>query len=172
MKKAVIDEHLSLVQGTLEQWLTFKKFLLLAFSNEPITSEAEGNFLEIKSAVARNIRTLGERVKDTGGIDYGDKIVRELLNKCVSATSVRSLPDADKRTLYKQWHTAFVRLSRSVGALKFMSEGYVPQSGGKGKKGKKSGGAKSGMGMTITIIAILLLLGGGAVAALFFLGFL
>lgn len=170
MKKAVIDEHLSLVQGLLEQWLTFKKFVLLAFSKEEISSESEGNFLEIKSAVARNVRTMSERVKEMGGLDYGDKIVRELLNKCVSASAVRGLPEADKRGLYKQWHTAFIRLSRAVGALKFMSEGYVPPV--KGKGGKAGGAAKGGgaAGLIVGIVVVVLLLAGLAVA--WFLGLL
>lgn len=158
MKKNPVADNLGLVQGTLEQWLTFKKFLLLAFSKDEISHDAEGSFLEIKSVVARNVRTLGERAKDMGGLDYGDKIMRELLNKCVSATSVRALPEADKRNLYKQWHTVYVRLSRAVGALKFMSEGYVPVVATKGGKKKGKGGGKGGMvaiGVGLAIVAVI-----------------
>lgn len=169
MKKVVIDEYLTLVQGTLEQWLAFRKYLLKAFSDEEIGPDDETDFLDIKSNVARNVRTMSERIKGYAGLDYGDKMIRELLNKCVSANTLRTLPEKDQSALLTEWHKVFIRLSRSVGALKFMSEGYVPPAPGtgkKGKKGKKKGGNKGvaiGVGAAVVVVV-------GVVVA-YFLGF-
>ncbi len=172
MKKTVVNDNLALVQNTLEQWLSFKKYLLKSFSEEAeIDSDDESNFLEVKSSVARNIRSLSERLKEVAPLDYGEKHIRELLNKCVSVSHIRSLPAPDKRALFKEWHGAFISLSRCVGALKFMSEGYIPPppskdgKGGKGKSRKsKSGGGGNKMPMIIGIVVVLLV-GGGIVGA-------
>lgn len=168
MKKEAVQENLALVQNTLERWLSFRKFLLVANTDQEISSEDEANFLEIKSSVARNVRALGERSKDAAGggnLDYGEKTIRELLNKCVSVMHLRALPINDKRQIYKDWHGAFVRLSRSVGALKFMSEGYVPPvAAKKGSKGTKGGAKKA---VIVVAVVAALLIGGGIAAVMF-----
>lgn len=157
MKKEAIQENLALVQNTLERWISFKKFLLFSYTDQEIGSEEEANFLEIKSNVARNVRTLGERFKAAAsGMDYGEKTIRDLLNKCVSVTHLRGLPLNDRRHIYKEWHTAFIRLSRSVGALKFLSEGYVPPDPTKKKKGK--GGAVSAI-IAVVVVVLLAVVG-------------
>ncbi|MBI5154880.1 hypothetical protein HZA57_06555 [Candidatus Poribacteria bacterium] len=172
MKKQAVDDILALVQNTMEQWLSFKKYLGKSFSEDEIVSEDETSFLEIKSSVARNIRTLGERVKEVENLDYGGTSIRDLLNKCVSVSHLRALPLNDRRALYKDWHSVFVRLSRTVGAFKFISEGYVPGSAG-GKKGAKGKGkGKKGGNKTVMIVVVVLVLAGGAVGAAAFLGLL
>ncbi|MCB2155737.1 hypothetical protein KQI84_12705 [bacterium] len=143
-----------MVQNTLEQWLSFKKYLNKSFGEEDVTPEDESNFLEVKSAVARNVRSVGERLKEMKELDYGGSAIRDLLNKCVSVGHLRALPAADKRALYKDWHGVFVRLSRTVGALKFMSEGYIPRSQRAAGKKKKGGGGSKGKVIAIVVVVV------------------
>ena len=138
MKKNLVDDNLQLAQHTLEHWLSFKRYLIKSFGEDPVAAEDETNFLEVKSAVAKTLRTMQERMKSFVGIDYGGSQIRDLLNRCVSVGHLRNLPPTDKRNIYKDWHSVFIRLSRTVGAFKFMSEGYIPPPP-KGKQAKKPG---------------------------------
>jgi len=167
MKKAVIDDHLHLVQSTLEQWISFRRFMNKAFSDSEIAPDEEPSFLEVKSNVARNIRTITERSKSFPGLDAGDKIIRDMLTKCVSVAHLRALPPADQKVLLKEWHQSFIRLSRSVGALKFLSDGYLPDSMS-GKKKKKKGGAPKG----VVIGGVVAALAAGGVVVAYFLGYI
>lgn len=125
MKKAQVLEVAALSQSALEQWLGFKRFFLKSFTQEPIETEDETAFLEVKSQIARSLRSLSERINEREFYFGGDK-AGTLMRQAVSVAHLRSLPAADRRTLYKDWHTIFVHLSRTVGAFKFLSEGYVP----------------------------------------------
>ncbi|MDX2176961.1 MAG: hypothetical protein SF028_10890 [Candidatus Sumerlaeia bacterium] len=125
MKMPQIQENLALVQGALEQWLGFRRYLAKAFSEEAITPEEESGFLEVKSQIARAMRSVAERIKEKEFYTGGDKAA-VLLKQCVSVGHMRSLTPPDRRTLLKDWHGIFIQLSRSVGVFKFLSEGYVP----------------------------------------------
>jgi len=163
MKKQAVDDNLTLVQNTLELWLSFKRFMLRSFADAEIGSSDETDFLEVKSSLSKNLRSLTERIKLVGNIDFGEKTIRELLTKCVSVSHLRQLPKNDQKALKKEWHGVFIRLSRCVGALKLLSEGYVPPSlGAKGKRKKGGSGSKKGLviGIVVTVVVI-----GGAVAA-------
>lgn len=156
MKQQVVNDHLSVVQGTLEQWISFRRFMNKAYGADEIAPDDEASFLEVKSAVARNVRTLTERSKTFAGLDCGEKTIRDLLNRCVSVGHLRALPQADKKMIVKDWHNAFVRLSRSVGALKFMSEGYVPDAMRKKKrKGKGAPSPKTLAGGAVGVVIAL-----------------
>jgi len=159
MKKQPVLENLGLVQNTLEHWLSFKRYVMKGFGEDAITPEDETGFLEVKSSVAKNIRSLTERLKEVGNFDFGGTIVRDQLNKCVSVGHLRALPMSDRRAMLKEWHVVFVRLSRTVGALKFISEGYVPQvPGAKKKKGGPPKGAIIGVVAVVVIVAVAVVL--------------
>ena len=155
-------ENVSLVQSVLEKWVALKTYLLKGFETGEIAIDDESHFLEIKSEVTRGIRSLSERLGETK-LDYGDKIVRELLGKCVSVTHVQGLPIADKRSLLKEWHRAFILMSRTSGALAFLGEGYVPKA--PKKTSVKQSGGGSGAKNYITGIIVLVVLA----AAVYFL---
>lgn len=164
MKKQAVDENLTLVQNTMELWLSFKRFMGKAFSDAEVGTGDETDFLEVKSSLSKNLRTLAERIKLVGNIDYGEKNIRELLTKCVTVGHLRGLPKNDQKNLRKEWHGVFIKLSRTVGALKFLSEGYVPPApAAKGKK--KKGASPMVIGIVIAVIALV-----GLIAAAAFLG--
>jgi hypothetical protein len=81
----------------------------------------------------------------------------------ISITHIRNMPEADRRTFYKEWHSSMVYLSRTVGAFKFLSEGYRPPEP-KAKKGKKGGPPMpmligGGVGALVVVIGLLWFLG-------------
>ncbi len=161
MKQQALEENLTLVQNTLELWLSFRRFMLKGYSEAEVTAADETDFLEVKSSLSKNLRALSERIRAVGNIDYGEKSIRELLTKCVSVSHLRQVPKADQKSIRKDWHSVFVRLSRCVGALKFLSEGYIPQSpSGKGKK-------KKGPSTVMIVVGVLVLVGIAVGAALF-----
>lgn len=126
MKPLISSDTVPTVQSMLTQWVAFKEYLTLAFGEDPPQAEDEQSFLEIKSNIARAMRSLGEKLKDTK-LDYGEKAMRDILNKCVSVAHIKGLPLNDKRGLLKEWHGGFVRLSRISGAVALISTGYVPR---------------------------------------------
>ena len=71
------------------------------------------------------MRSVADRIKEKDLYGGGDKAA-VMLKQCVSVGHMRSLTPPDRRTLLKDWHGIFIQLSRSVGAFKFLSEGYVP----------------------------------------------
>ncbi len=148
-------ENVSLVQSVLEKWVTLKSYLMKGFEEGEIPIDDESHFLEIKSDVTRSIRALSERLGETK-LDYGDKIVRDLLGKCVSVNHVQGLPMADKRQLLKDWHKAFIMMSHTSGALAFLAEGYTPKAPKKAgvKKSADGGGARK-YAIGVVIVALL-----------------
>lgn len=183
MKKQEAADCLALAQNTLELWLSFRKYLQRAFTEDPIGGDEEASFLEVKSSVARNVRQMGERFNDKQ-FPYGGDKISGLLRSCVSVSHLRSLPLSDRRGLYKEWHTASVLLSRTVGAYKFINEGYEyvpPKGGGSGapqggqsiaaiKAGAKTGPSakKAGGGSKKGVVALVVV---GAAAAVWWFMF-
>ncbi len=156
MNQKEITENLTLAQTLLEQWLRFRQYYLKGISEEPISPEEETQFLETTSTVAQNVRKLAQRV-DEKQHPFKAKEISALLKGSISIANFRNLPETDQKAFYKQWHECQVYLSRTVGAFKFLHEGYRPPV----KKGakKKSGGGNMKMIMII-VIAILVAAGG------------
>jgi hypothetical protein len=152
-------ENVLLLHGVIEKWVTLKTYLLKGFEPGEIAVDDEAHFLEIKSDVTRSIRSLSERLGETR-LDYGDKLVREMLGKCVSVNHVQSLPAADKRSLIKDWHKAFVLMSRTSGALAFLADGYVPPSPKKAAAGGSKGASPAKNPAVIVIVLVVLAVAG------------
>jgi hypothetical protein len=80
-------------------------------------------------------------------VGYGADKMQEILRQSISISHLRGLPKTDKATLMGTWHLVFINLSRAVGALQFLAEGYVP-----GERAKVAGSnvsdLKKGSGAT------------------------
>jgi len=171
MKKQDATENQKVVSEVLQQWLGFKRFVLKAFGQEPISPEDEQEFLEIKSNVNKVGRLLNERVKDIGF--EGDK-VGAILRQCISVSQLRSMPVPERRGLYKEWHSIFVNFNYVLGAVEMFAEGWIPRAvESKGGttiadiKGQKAG-AKQKKSKKKIIIAVVVLLVAGAAAYFIF----
>lgn len=167
MKKQDAVENQQLLNSIIQQWLAFKRFVLKAYSQEPITPEDEQEFLEVKSQINKVGRMLSDRLKNLGY--QGDKI-GSMLRQCISVSQLRAMPVPERRGLYKEWHSISINLSQAQGMVDFIAQGWEPRiantkSGysiadikGRKDKGKKKGKA----GMIVTVIIILAVVGGAA----------
>lgn len=174
MDRREIPENLELAQTLLGQWIRYRDFYFKGISDEQITPEEETEFLETASAIAQNVRKLGQRL-DEKMLPFRKTEISAQLKGAISIAHFRNLPEKDRDDFYRQLHVSTIYLSRTVGALKFMNEGYVPKvqaegKGGKGK-GKKSSSSRGGGKVVMIIVGLLAFLGGLA-AALYFLGFI
>ena len=150
-------------------WLRTRQFFAKANAEEPITREDEQQFLEMKSEITKYQRTVTPKMP--ANVSFGGDRMTELLRQSISISHLRGLPKPDRMALLSTWHTVFILLTRAVGALKFIAEGYTPsQSGSKGAGGsnisdlKKAAAKKSGekpAWMTPKFCIILVLVGGG-----------
>jgi len=120
MKPQIIEESRPLADSLLKNWLEFRKFLRLAISDQPITREHDQAFLEIKSAVSRNFSQLRSRLPRE--LTGSPERMQDLMKGALSVTHVRNMPSADRRNLYAFWHSFYVELCRTVGALKYMAD--------------------------------------------------
>ena len=124
MKTQVIAANLEGFKNLLQLWVSFRKYFQRSFTSEPISRQEEQDFLELKSTLAKSYRALAQRSNEL--FNYGGEKILEILRQSISVGHLRALPIGDKRTLYTNWHTVFVYLSRTVGAYRFLAEGFVP----------------------------------------------
>jgi hypothetical protein len=124
MKTQDIAANLEGFKQLLQLWVSFRKYFQRSFTSEPLSRQEEQEFLELKSTIAKNHRVLAQRSNEL--FYYGGDRILEILRQSISVSHLRALPMGDKRNLYKSWHTVFVYLSRTVGAYRFISEGFIP----------------------------------------------
>ena len=134
-------------QNLMQLWLRAKQFLAKATTEEPITREDEQVFLETKSEISKVQRSIGQKLP--ADVSFGADRMQEILRQSISINHLRNLPKADKQSLASNWHYVFINLSRAMGALGFLAEGYVPPprqakqgSGIKDMKGAAAGKAE------------------------------
>lgn len=168
MNPKQIAETLEIVQTLLGQWLRFRQFYLKGTSQEAITPQEEEEFRDVSSAIAQNIRKLGQHL-DEKRYPFRKEEISSLLKSAISIANFRALPVPDQKHVYREWHISLVYLSRTVGAVKFLNEGYAPlekKAGKKGGKGREAGGATK----WVTIAVVVVLLVGGAIGGALFFG--
>ncbi len=124
MKTQVISGNLEGFKNLLQLWVSFRTYFQRSFTSEPISRQEEQDFLELKSTLAKSHRALAQRSNEL--FYYGGDKILEILRQSISVGHLRALPIGDKRTLYTNWHSVFVYLSRTVGAYRFLAEGFVP----------------------------------------------
>lgn len=111
-------------QALLQLWLRSRAFINKANTEEPITREEEQSFLETKSDISKHQRTMVTKLPPD--VSFGAERMQELLRQSISIGHLRALPKSDKQMLVTNWHFVFINLSRAMGALQFMAEGYIP----------------------------------------------
>ena len=134
------------VKELLETWMRIKLAFQKAFSREEITPEQENAFLQLKSDLSRHYRSVGSRLPKDLQFD-GDQMM-EMLKNAISMQHLQNQPVNEKRRIFNFWHQVYVKMTRTLGALETIDEGYFPSlhrealktpkpKEGKGKKKKK-----------------------------------
>ncbi len=131
----------------MELWMLTRQYFQKANTEDPITREDEQQFLEMKSDITKYQRTVTPKMPP--GVSYGAERMTDLLRQSISISHLRGLPKPDRVALIITWHSVFIQLTRAVGALKFISEGWIPQAqqktGGSNISDlKKAAGKKTG----------------------------
>lgn len=144
MKKAELKALLQDARQLLDGWHQLKACMDKALlTDEEITREEEGRFLEVKSALSKNARTLAQKMPPD--LAFGHEKLAEILKNAISIVHFRGIPATEIPQLRQQWHQIWVQLTRTVGGLAYLAEGGIAPprkaavSGMKrGKKKKKS----------------------------------
>lgn len=151
MKPRELQETLELAQLILGQWLRYRQFFRKGSSDEPISPQEEQEFLETTSAIAQNLRKLSQKI-DEKKFPFRKNEISAQLKGIMSIGQFRSMADADRKKFYKEWHVSLLQLTRTVGALKFMTEGYRPKEVVPG--GKKGRGGKLPKGKVVVAVVV------------------
>jgi hypothetical protein len=157
MNTKEINENARMSEEILGKWLRFRQFVLLGFSKQSIEPTDEADFLSTTSMLAQEVRKLGQRL-DEKQFPFRSKEISALLKSSISIQHFRAMNDADRRAFTKDWHVSKVYLARTVGAMKFLQEGYrPPEPKTAGKKGGGKAAAKKKkiiIGVVVAIIAV------------------
>lgn len=164
MTNKEIQENLELAQTILGQWLRFREYYRKGVSGDEITMDDEQAFLDTKSTIAQNIRKLGQRI-DEKMFPFRQNEISAQLKGTVSVSSFKDMNEPDRKKFYSEWYHSLTYLTRTVGALKFLNEGYRPPVAKKAAaKGRKKGKGK----LKKIIIALAVLGAAGAGYVVFF----
>jgi len=158
-------------QQLLRQWESLRTLALMGLDpNAHIGGEQERNFLDLKSAIS----TAGKPIQATlpKELSFNEGKISSILKNCVSLSHLRGIGDKDRETLLADWHEVWLQLTRSVGGIEMVSQGWKPLekksgattiAGIKGRKKAKGFGAKQ-------IVIGLAVIAGLAIGAMYFLG--
>ena len=132
IKTKEAEDILKSLQHLHELWISVRRYVYMSFGEEPISGDSEQKFLEVKSSTTKFLRTLAEKI-DPHQFQYDPQKITAFLRQAISITHLRSLPEADRKTLLVLWHEVYIHLSQVVGAFVFIKDGYQPS-----KKVKRS----------------------------------
>lgn len=119
-----VDQLNENVKKLLELWMRTKLVITRAFGNEKVTREHEAAFLQLKSEISRIYR--GVSGKLPSGMKFeGEKMI-ELLKNAMTLEHLSNQPPTEKQAIFQRWHTVYIRMTRTFGALEVMKAGYYP----------------------------------------------
>ena len=143
LKAKTVEECQPLAGQLQKQWLSFRKYLKLASSTQPIAREQDHEFLHVKSQISKNYSQL--RIRLPRQLLGSVETMQDVMKQALSVTHVRNLPTTDQHQVAKLWLSYYVELCRMTGALKFMAaENYYPKI--EDKVIKASGNIKADLG--------------------------
>ncbi len=121
-KPTKTEELVSAASKVASLWMDFRKGFQRALGAKEITNQDEQHFLEIKSHLSRLQRILAQRLPE--GFKYGSKRMTEIMGQTISISALREMPPSDRRSIYQQWHEAYIALENLQGILDVMEEGF------------------------------------------------
>lgn len=161
-----VKELQHLIKNLLKMWMQCKLAFNKAFSEGAIVKENESTFLKLKAELSRIAKNVQNRLP--ADLQFGGNDLIDLLKNATSLQLLHSFPQADRIKVLNNWHSVYVKLNRTMGALEVLDEGYYPRlhrhliSGeqpGKKKKRKKAKDGGGAMAMVKSFAPIILILG-------------
>ncbi len=159
-----LARRVELCREFMNDWLLFNQVLSAYPKQESNKAQLEGQFLKIKSKLAREHRVL----KDTLQADYNiDANMMNIVSGATSLESIYSQSDVAIKKLQTEWHRAFISINETLGVLEdkkgraeqgekifIMEQGGMVGGGGGG--GGMSSKAKTNLIIVAVIAAVLL----------------
>ena len=109
-----LDKRVEMCREFMNDWLLFNQIITAFVAPGANNVQLEGQFLKIKSKLAREHRVL----RDTLMSDYG--IDGNLMNIVSSATSLESIhaqSEVAVKKLQTEWHRAFISINETLGSI-------------------------------------------------------
>lgn len=109
-----LDKRVEMCREFMNDWLLFNQIITAFVAPGANKVQLEGQFLKIKSKLAREHRVL----RDTLMSDYG--IDGNLMNIISSATSLESIhaqSEVAVKKLQTEWHRAFISINETLGVV-------------------------------------------------------
>lgn len=119
-----VDELYENIKKLLELWMKIKLVFIKAFGDDEVTREHETSFLNLKSEITRIYRIISDKLPPGLKFD-GDKAMEQLKN-AMSMEHLQKQSASERQNNFKSWHSIYVRLTRTLGALEVMKNGYFP----------------------------------------------
>lgn len=119
-----VDELHDHIKKNLELWMKIKLVFIKAFGEGEISREHESGYLQLKSEIGRIYRIILDKLPPGLKFD-GDKAM-DLLKNAMSMEHLQKLPAGERQNCFKTWHSIYIRLMRTLGALETMKLGYFP----------------------------------------------
>lgn len=165
-QQRIVDQlarRVELCREFMNDWLLFNQVLSAYPKQESNKAQLEGQFLKIKSKLAREHRVL----KDTLQSDYNiDANMMNIVSGATSLESIYSQSDVAIKKLQTEWHRAFISINETLGVLEdkkgraeqgekifVMEQGGLAGGGGGGGMSQK---AKTNLIIVAVIAAVLL----------------
>jgi len=162
-----VKELQHLAKNLLKMWMQCKLAFNKAFSEGAIVKENEAAFLKLKAELSRVSKNLQARLPLDLQYD-GDSMI-DLLKNSTSLQLLHSFPQQERIKVLNNWHSVYVKLNRTMGALEVLDEGYYPRlhrhlisaagSTKKKKKKKAKGEGADVMGMIKSFAPVVLIVG-------------
>ena len=124
-RSEIIAEITVDLQELMGLWREMKSLILKAFLGKSITEEDESAFLELKSTLSRQSRSLDARVPPY--LEVGASEIQKIIKTGVNLRVLSQLPTITKKGLYGKWHVASIHQHRTMGAMSFYTAGYRPK---------------------------------------------
>lgn len=119
-----VDELYDNAKKLLEFWMKIKLVFNAAFSDGEITREHEAGYLQLKSEISRIYRIIADKLPV--GLKFDGEKALEMLKTAMSMEHLQKLIPAERQNQFKTWHLVYIRLTRTLGALEIMKQGYFP----------------------------------------------
>lgn len=116
------DDELVESRKLLDYWIKLKSFILLAFGDKELTVDHEQQFLALMTGLQKQERAVLQFAPRD--IDFGSGKMGDMLRNAISLDHLRDQPESDKEKLYGDWHSIYILMTRAVGAMAFVAEGY------------------------------------------------